>query len=92
MEIATIITFGKELEAYAAGAKLLEKACAQKQLPDLAWLEHEAPKALGELVLLCKDLLIVKVKKDLQAEEIARVEEIFLVASTVLAQRALEGK
>ena len=92
MEIATILNLTKELDAYASGAKLLDKAMGEQKDKDLAWLEHEQPKAIGELVLICNDLLIPKVKKELPGEEAAQVEKMLLIASTVLARRAVEGK
>jgi hypothetical protein len=91
MEIVTIISLGKELDSYALGAKLLDRVCSRQQ-PDLAWLESEDPKALGQLVLICHDFMMPKIKKELVAEDVSQIEKALLIASTVLARRAVEGK
>ncbi len=91
MEIATIVNIGRELDAYPLGSRLLERVLDPKQ-QDLAWLEHEEPRALGQLVLLCNDFLIPKVKSEIAPQDTALVERALVVASTVLARRATEGK
>jgi hypothetical protein len=87
--VATLLALFREVQAYALGAKLLERAFEVPGVHDFPWLEKEPAPALGQIVLLCDCFLMPKASAGLTVEDRQVLVELRDEASTLLARRAL---